>query len=72
MGRDGDVPADKPRPCPAGAIRGRASGKGESLGADAYELWKEMPADTQNRNAPVRTKKELAEYEKEHLGTMRA
>jgi hypothetical protein len=47
------------------------SGKGESLGADAYDLWKEMPNYTPNRNAPVRTKKELAEYEQAHLGTMR-
>lgn len=48
------------------------SGKGESLGSDAYGLWKDMPDYTPNRNAPVRTKKELAEYEKAHLGTMRA
>ncbi len=49
-----------------------ASGKGESLGSDAYKLWLEMPDDTPNRTAPVHTKKELPEYEKAHLGSMRA
>jgi hypothetical protein len=48
-----------------------ASGKGESLGSDAYKLWLEMPDDASNKTAPVRTKEELAEYEKEHLGSMR-
>jgi hypothetical protein len=49
-----------------------ASGKGESLGADAYELWSEIPENTPNRTAPVRTKKELPDYEKAHLGSMRS
>jgi hypothetical protein len=49
-----------------------ASGKGESLGSDAYKLWLEMPDDAPNRTAPARTNKELAEYEKAHLGSMRA
>jgi hypothetical protein len=49
-----------------------ASGKGESLGSDAYKLWLEMPDDAPNRAAPAHTKEELAEYEKEHRGSMRA
>ena len=48
-----------------------ASGKGESLGADSYKLWTEMPEDTPGRAAPVHTKKEFAEYEKAHVGSMR-
>lgn len=49
-----------------------ASGKGESLGSDAYKLWLEMPDDAPNKTAPVRTKQEFAEYEKAHSGSMRA
>lgn len=48
-----------------------ASGKGESLGADAYKLWTDMPEDASGRTAPVHTKKEFAEYEKAHIGSMR-
>jgi hypothetical protein len=49
-----------------------ASGKAESLGADAYKLWMEMPDTAPNKNAPVTKKKDLPEYEKAHYGAMRA
>lgn len=46
-------------------------GRGESLGADAYDLWKKMPDYTVKKYAGVKTQKDLRAYETVHLGGMR-
>lgn len=46
-------------------------GRGDSLGADAYELWSKMPDYFTNRSAPVKTQNELRAYEDAHVGSMR-
>lgn len=43
----------------------------ESLGADAYELWQQMPEYTVNRSAPCRTLEELGHYEVAHRWHMK-
>ena len=48
-----------------------ATWRGESLGADAYELWDKMPDYLPNKSAKVKTQKELEAYEAANLGTMR-
>src|SRR5215213_6825084 len=46
-------------------------GRGESLGADAFELWTKMPDYTVKKSAKVKTQKELRAYEALHVGGMR-
>lgn len=46
-------------------------GRGESLGSDAYELWRKMPDYMPNRVVKVKNQRELKEYEAVHVGSMR-
>lgn len=43
----------------------------DSLGADAYDLWRKMPAYTANLAAPAKTWPELTAYAETHRGSMR-
>ena len=43
----------------------------ESLGADAYELWRKMPTYTPNLTAKAKTRTAFEVYEKAHRGAMR-
>jgi len=43
----------------------------ESLGADAYELWRKMPPYTPNLTAKAKTRTAFEVYEKAHRGAMR-
>lgn len=43
----------------------------DSLGADAYDLWRKMPDYTPNRSVSVKTLRELTAYAAEHTGSMR-
>ncbi len=47
-------------------------GRGESLGADAYELWAKTPDYFENKSAHMKTQRELNEYEQTHRGSMRS
>ena len=54
-----------------GRYRDVGLGRGESLGADAYELWDKTPDYVANKTARVKTQKELNAYEAAHVGSMR-
>ena len=41
-----------------------------SLGADAYDLWKQLPDYTPDKHAPVTKKSDLSYYEQVHAGSM--
>lgn len=43
----------------------------DSLGADAYDLWRKMPDYTPGLHAPAKTWPELAAYAEAHRGSMR-
>ena len=47
-----------------------ASGRGESLGSDAYELWAKTPNYMPAKSACVKTQRELKAYEVAHIGSM--
>jgi len=43
----------------------------DSLGSDAYELWRTMPDYVADRTAPIKTRKELVAYNEARLGSMK-
>jgi hypothetical protein len=50
----------------------RIEARGEdTLGGDAFDLWRKMPDYMPNRAAPVKTEAQLAAYALEHRGSMR-
>ena len=46
-----------------------ASGQ-DSLGADAYDLWRQLPDYTPDKHAPVKTQNDLSYYERVNAGSM--
>ncbi|MDQ6693223.1 MAG: hypothetical protein M3014_02205 [Chloroflexota bacterium] len=48
------------------------AGGPDSLGGDAYDLWRKIPPGTANLSVGIRTSPALREYAQQHAGSMRA